>query len=199
MTNLLLLLFLFQSSSPSPCDINGDGVVNVADVQTLIDVVIGMSPCPLKVGGGGITVTIANQMIGPEPALNMSLSTGSQVTCTDDTVNHVLTCASSVNTALMATHGQIQAGKEFYCKSTSGSQAYTCSLSATSALTTYTEGMALLLNVDSPCSGNCTLNVDGVGQKNLLQADGKTLPGVKITPGQAVWVWYDGINFRLMY
>lgn len=77
---------------------------------------------------------------------------------------------------------------------------YTCTLSALSALTAYTEGMFLLLNPGAGNLGSSSLNVDGVGLRALLQKDGisQLKPG-QLTAGQAVWVWYDGNAFRLMY
>jgi hypothetical protein len=34
-----------QSSGPSPCDVNGDGAINVADVQLEVNMALGISPC----------------------------------------------------------------------------------------------------------------------------------------------------------
>jgi len=108
----------------------------------------------------------------------------------------------SLNTAVILTDANATAGMPWYCKSppSSGTNMYTCTLSALSALTTYTEGMFLLLNPGASNLGSSTLNVDGVGLKALLQKDGisQLQPG-QLTAGQAVWVWYDGNAFRLMY
>lgn len=108
----------------------------------------------------------------------------------------------SLNTALALTDTNASAGKPWYCKSlaSGGTNAYTCSLNAAAALTVYTEGMFLLLNPGASNSGSSTLNVDGVGLVAILQKDGvNQLAAGQLTAGQAVWVWYDGRSFRLMY
>lgn len=107
----------------------------------------------------------------------------------------------TLNTAVVLTDANASAGKAWYCKSPSSAvNAYTCSLSAASALTAYTEGMFLLLNPIVTNTGASTLNVDGIALKAILQKDGinQLTPG-QLTAGQAVWIWYDGSSFRLMY
>lgn len=43
--------------SPSPCDVNGDGQINVTDVISVIMGAIGKSSCPITVANGGCTVS----------------------------------------------------------------------------------------------------------------------------------------------
>lgn len=108
----------------------------------------------------------------------------------------------TLNTAVVLTDANASAGKPWYCKSAfnNGTNAYTCSLNAASALTTYTEGMFLLLVPNANNTGSCTLNVDGTGLAAILQKDGiSQLVAGQLTAGQAVWIWYDGRAFRLMY
>ena len=108
----------------------------------------------------------------------------------------------SLNTAVLVTNFNASAGKPWYCKS-SGSDpinAYTCSLNAAAALTSYTDGMFLLLNAGTTNTGPSTLNVDGVGLAAILQKDGASqLTAGQLAAGQAQWIWYDGRAFRLMY
>lgn len=108
----------------------------------------------------------------------------------------------SFNTAVVLTDANASAGRPWYCKSASndGANAYNCSLHAAAALTAYTEGMFLLLNPNANNTGASTLNVDGIGKSAILQKDGFTqlAPG-QLKAGQAVWIWYDGGSFRLMY
>jgi hypothetical protein len=33
----------------------------------------------------------------------------------------------------------------------------------------------------------------------IFQKDGTTLNAGQLVAGQALWIWYDGANFRLMY
>jgi len=76
---------------------------------------------------------------------------------------------------------------------------YSCSLNAASALTAYTEGMFLLLNPGVSNTADSSLNVDRLGQVAILQKNGGTLVAGQLVAGQAVWIWYDGATFRLMY
>ena len=107
----------------------------------------------------------------------------------------------TLNTAVVLTDANASAGKPWYCKSApySAINAYACTLNAAATLTAYTEGMFLLLNPGVSNTGPSTLNVDGVGLTAILQKDGSQLVARQLTGGQAVWVWYDGSNFRLMY
>lgn len=45
---------LVAQAATSPCDLNGDGVVNVADVQIAINEVLGLAPCTMNLDGTGV-------------------------------------------------------------------------------------------------------------------------------------------------
>jgi hypothetical protein len=107
----------------------------------------------------------------------------------------------SFNTAVVLTDANASAGKPWYCKSPASNplNMYSCSLNAASALTVYTEGMFLLLNPGANNSAHSSLNVDRLGQVAILQKNGGTLVAGQLVAGQAVWIWYDGATFRLMY
>jgi hypothetical protein len=47
----------------SPCDLNGDGVVTIADVQAAINGDIGASACPISSANGGCTVVTIQEII----------------------------------------------------------------------------------------------------------------------------------------
>src|SRR5579872_5709230 len=92
----------------------------------------------------------------------------------------------------------VQANRPWLCNSTNGTAAYTCSLNAAAALTAYAQGMWLTLLVDTTNNGAATLNVDGIGVKNIRQSDGVTNPAAgQITAGRAVTITYDGAAWRL--
>jgi hypothetical protein len=108
----------------------------------------------------------------------------------------------TLNTAVVLTDANASAGKPWYCKSSpsSATNLYACSLNSAAAPTAYTEGMFLLLNPGASNLGSSTLNVDGVGLVPILQKDGiSQVAAGQLTAGQAVWIWYDGRSFRLMY
>jgi len=52
-----LILFVIQGLSAqtsfSPCDVNHDGVINIADVQAIINEALGLSPCTADLNGDG--------------------------------------------------------------------------------------------------------------------------------------------------
>ena len=49
-----LIPSLLAQTSTSPCDLNGDGVVNIADVQIAVNEVLGLAPCTMNLDGTGV-------------------------------------------------------------------------------------------------------------------------------------------------
>jgi hypothetical protein len=43
----------------SPCDFNGDGVINTADVQIIVNAIINGTACPISAANGGCTISTA--------------------------------------------------------------------------------------------------------------------------------------------
>jgi hypothetical protein len=175
------LPFLFAAVlyAQSGCDLNSDGAVNVLDIQTEIDVALGLIACPVPSGGGGGASL---------PPLGYGLiSAGGAI---------------AINTTIAPTAPRIQSGVFTYCKASAqgGASAYACSLNAGMALTAYTEGMILLFNPNVNNLGSATLAIDSVGIVALVAKDGITqLTANQLVAGQAVLIWYDGKQFRLMY
>jgi hypothetical protein len=49
---------------PSPCDLNGDGTINVVDVQIAFSAVIGTGACPISLANGGCTAgTVVQEVL----------------------------------------------------------------------------------------------------------------------------------------
>lgn len=48
---------------PNPCDVNGDGAINVADVQAAINGDSGTAACPIAAANGGCTVVTIQQIV----------------------------------------------------------------------------------------------------------------------------------------
>jgi hypothetical protein len=149
------------------------------------------APIVLPTKTGPIGGVLMSNGQNPQRTVWASLGTGLMV------VGNTL----SFNTAVVLTDANASAGKPWYCKSPASNplNVYTCSLNAASVLTAYTEGMFLLLNPGANNTAGSTLNVDGVGRVAILQKDGTTLAAGQLVAGQALWIWYDGANFRLMY
>ncbi len=144
---------------------------------------------------GGLTVQINGTTV-KRGTLNLTSGSGIVETCSDSPSNDRLECASSYNTALIATHDTVEAN-ENYCDSVTGTTAYACRLPF-KALAAYKTGMTFLLQADATCSTSCTLNIDGVGMVNLKRIDGTTDPGGTLLARQPQWIFYDGRIFRLM-
>jgi hypothetical protein len=146
-------------------------------------------------GSGGI---VARTAPGVTTARTISAGTGFAIANGDGVYgNPVL----SLNTAVALTNANAQANKTNYCVLTSsGVLAFACSLSATATLTAYSTGMCLDIPPDTTSDGSTqpTVNVDGVGPKNITQADGTTIPASgQITAGRQFRACYDGTVFRM--
>jgi FG-GAP-like repeat/Dockerin type I domain/FG-GAP repeat len=72
----------------SVCDINGDGVVNISDVQAILNEVLGISPPVNDLNGDGV-VNIVDAQTVINSALNQGCSTGTALNITG-TVNQLL-------------------------------------------------------------------------------------------------------------
>lgn len=149
-------------------------------------------------GSGGNTAWQANgSLVVTSGTFNAVPGFGMSAPLTN--VGGVATFTPAVNTAVILSNANAEAGKTIYCASTTGTgSAATCSLSAAAALTVYTVGQPFLLNVDTTCATSCTLNIDSVGLKSIKKKDGTTDPGGVLVAGQAQFVWYDGTVFRLV-
>lgn len=89
---------------------------------------------------------------------------------------------------------QKQAGN--YGSTSSGSDTYAVTLSP--APTSYTAGLTVRLVVDVTNTGAATLNVNSLGAKSILRADGSALLTGDIPTGTTVELFYDGTNFRII-
>jgi len=145
-------------------------------------------------GSGGI---IARTGPGVTAARTISAGTGFAIANGDGiNGNPVL----SLNTAVALTNANAQANKPWYCNSTTGVLALACSLNAAAALNGYSTGMCLDITSHASADGvtQPTINVDGVGLKNIMEADGATIPASgMIAAGRPFRACYDGTVFRL--
>ena len=150
-------------------------------------------------GGGSLNLSVNGTSVASQPGLNLISGTGVLEACANNAANNRVDCTPSLNTAVALTNANAQANKPWFCNSTNGTTAYTCSLSAAAALTSYTAGMWLTLVVDTTnAAAQPTLNVDGLGLKNVTQSDGATVPTAgQIVAGRPYRVYYDGTVFRL--
>jgi hypothetical protein len=164
------------------------------------DAVNGRTNCSGGGGGGisGVNIATNGTTQGTQPMLNFIAGTGLVQTCVNNPGASRVDCTPSLNAAVALTISAAQSGAPVYCRSTNGTAAYTCSLSAARALTAYSSGMVLLLSVDTTCASSCSLNIDNVGTVSIKKIDGATDPGGTLIANQPQWVAYNGTVFLLM-
>ena len=94
-----------------------------------------------------------------------------------------------VNTALIATRANLQSGSDVYIRLTStNTEAFTGTIPG-SPLNSYTDAMVLQFRPNTACTEQPTLDVDGVGAKNLYESSGST--PMTCTSGTQLPIWYD--------
>jgi len=71
-------------------------------------------------------------------------------------------------------------------------------LNLTPAITSYTAGMVVNFRAVASNTGNVTINVNGLGAKNIFKNIGTALAPNDILNGQMISVIYDGSNFQLL-
>lgn len=147
-----------------------------------------------------LAVEVGGRPVGSTNTLNFESGTGVIQTCHPDadpkTGAPRITCTPSVDTAYIATRNNIH-GSENYCLSATKSTSYACRMS-NGILGSYSTGMTFVLIVDVPCTGQCSLNIDGLGPVSIKRSDGSLDPGGSLAAGEPQWVFYDGRVFRLI-
>ena len=83
-----------------------------------------------------------------------------------------------------------------YYSATTGTNTYVAT--PTPALTSYAEGVDIILKFGTGNTGSTTLNVSGLGAKDLKKADGSAFSSGELTSGQIQHFVYNGSQFRLM-
>ena len=98
---------------------------------------------------------------------------------------------SALNAKLTTATGQ--AGTPTYCRSTTGNDTYTCTLTPT--LTAYTRGGCLTLDADAANTLAASVNVDALGAKSILNRAGSSLATGDITANKPITICYDGTQY----
>lgn len=89
----------------------------------------------------------------------------------------------------------IQSCSPMYSADTGSANAYVATL--TPAITGYAPGM-VLLDVVNANTGASTINVNGLGIKNIKYMNGAALVGGELQIGMTAQLFYDGTNFQLL-
>ena len=88
-----------------------------------------------------------------------------------------------------------QGSGEVYAADGGGTDAYAITL--VPAITAYAIGQVFNFKANTINTGNATLNVNGLGAKNILKNNDQTLEDGDIEAGQIVTVVYDGTQFQM--
>lgn len=97
---------------------------------------------------------------------------------------------TSLNTLLGTVTNKItNTGAEIYAASSGGTDAY--SITPSPAFTSYTNGLTLRFKADVANTDNATLNVNGLGAKNIYKLNGTTLATGDIGANMIVEVMYN--------
>lgn len=92
--------------------------------------------------------------------------------------------------------GAAGAGSGYCAPSSASATTYTCAPSP--AFTSYAAGMTVTFVPDVTSGANPTVNVNGLGAKNIKLADGSTSPASgRLAAGASQVMVYDGTSFRL--
>jgi hypothetical protein len=90
----------------------------------------------------------------------------------------------------------IQSGKLNYAAATGTSTALIVTLPQVPAA--YVAGMVIEVKTASACGGACTINVNGLGTKSIVDANGGALVTNSFQSGNMLALIYDGTNFRMV-
>ena len=85
-----------------------------------------------------------------------------------------------------------------YCRSTTGTDSYTCNLSPL-PLSSYTAGACLILSADTHNTGAATLTVDGLATQQIRGTSNGNLKTNDIRADVPITVCYNGTNYYLQY
>ena len=180
-TSLTALVLYGQINPPT----NLTGIVDAA--VNVITVMVGSTSFP----------NISTLQFGPNP--NPGSSGGIILTGTLVAPNTLLV-SPDFNTATIASKAVIQSGSCDVIRSVNGTAAYTYDFGSNGciALTAYTAYQHFKLIPDvTNSSGNCSLNLNNVGLKNIKDKTGESdLPANFFVPGQMYDIWFDGTVFR---
>lgn len=171
--------FFFLLSAPAGQNVQTCAAINIWTAQ-----------------GTAITTKASGVVVGTRAVYNFDAGFGS-LQALSDTGTEIL-LQLGLDSAVVETHARLQTGETLRCLSAGGlSAAYQCSLNP--ALESYLAGMVLYWTPDMTNGGALTLDVDTLGAKPVLLADGVTnaAPG-DVVAGRMYPLWYDGTLFRLI-
>lgn len=187
MRRLWPLLFLLLIVTPAVAQIGGSSITNV----------------PSTGSGGSGSGTVSSGTVNQIPKYTAATTVGDS-TCSDDGTTVTCTAASGITAPIFTSSGaatvsQFNAGINS-CTAGSGSDAYTCTLTA---LTSYNTGACYTFKADVANTGGATFtpNTGTLAAKTLVKPFGSTTTALEtgdILANQMVTGCYDGTNIVIM-
>ena len=123
-----------------------------------------------------------------------SSATSSANSATSSASSATASAASASEASTHASNAAANSGP--YYSATTGTDTYVATPNP--ALATYEEGVDIILKFGTSNTGATTLNVSGLGAKDLTKADGSAFSSGELTSGQIQHFVYNGTEFRLM-
>ena len=78
---------------------------------------------------------------------------------------------------------------------TSGTNSYTVNLTG---VTSYYDGLKVIIKIGTTCTGACSLNINNLGAKTILDGSGNTITSGSLKAGIPYNLCYNGTNFILL-
>lgn len=156
-----------------------------------------MSVGNVTVSGGYAIIQVGGTPVTSEGTLNLIGGSGGVVVCVDNPGATRTDCTLSTNfTTVLSIHAA-QSGVTYFCSSTNGTTALTCSFNNTggSLLTAYTKGMMVLVTSTTSSITSGTLDIDSLGPHSLKRSDCTTDIGTDLVANGGILFWYNGANF----
>lgn len=101
---------------------------------------------------------------------------------------------NSDNMLLNAMKQLIQRGQPLYCVDSGAANALVVAPSP--AVVEYKAGLKLLVKINAASTGGATINVSGLGVKNIVHLDGSVILPNDFTAGMLAELGFDGTNFQ---
>lgn len=184
------------SALPSSCQ-QGDTFLNIsAPAGSNLFTCIGSAWVEQAGSFAGETVQNNGTAVGSRAMQNYIAGAGILNTLSD--TGTAIDIQQSIDTAVIQSRANEQAGGDLLCQSNSGAGvSMSCAMSPT--LTAYSAGMVLWWQPDVTTSGAITLNIDTLGAVPVKEPDGMTNPQPGDILGAHLYpIWYDGSVFRLV-
>lgn len=146
-------------------------------------------------GGGGGTVQwlVGNSSIVTSGVADFESGSGVNLVGSSPGGNFQL--QSALDSAIVLTRATDQAGTDQYCHSITGNDTFTCSMNPT--LTSYTRGMCIRLDPDTPNTGAASIEIDHLGPVQILNYNGTTPADNTLLANKIRTICYDGTEFLI--